>query len=586
MEGPAGGTKESPAAAASRDQAAKEGLLFVPRAGRPGFFRTAERALILHWAGAVAAPAGRLLLSGRATHIRCALGRLLFRFCPSLLALALGAGLLAGCAREPYGTADARPPAEAARPLPPGADSVRGAAAGRQYDRHGALYRRLLGAHYRRVWAAPVAAPVLDPARAAAGGPLRPRKAGGGYQSISLNLEGPGGRLYALRALDKDPRKTLPVWLRHSFLLSAVRDATSAANPYAALVVPPLAQAVGVRHGTPRLVYVRPDEAGLGETSARFRGRLALLEEKPDGRAQAVLNTEAMLARCAEGPANAVDAPGYLRARLLDLWLGDWDRHGKQWGWAAVPAPGGGTRFEPVPKDRDQVFFRFNDGALPRVVSWLVPKLQTFGPRFGNVRGLARQGRFLDRRALAPADRAAFARAAAALQGALPDSLLARAVHRLPPAVFALEGPRTLAALRARRAALPDAAARYYRALARRPAVRGTAQAERFVVRRYPDSVAVAVYAAAGPPGAPPFYRRTFGPADTRALTLDGRGGADVFDVGTAPGRVARLRLTLLGPPGPARPTTTGPRRRLFYQAAAARAAAGHPLAPPGPAAR
>ncbi|MGI4886211.1 MAG: hypothetical protein ACRYFR_14745 [Janthinobacterium lividum] len=497
---------------------------------------------------------------------------MLFRYATyvSAWARALGlAGALAGCAREPYGPRDARPAAQAAWPLPAGADSVRGAAANPRYAQHGGLYQAILGRHYRRVWAAPVAVAVLNPARGAPGGePLRPRKAGGGFQTISLNLRDPGGREYALRALDKDPRKTLPPPLRRTFLLNAVRDATSAANPYAALVVPPLAQAAGVAHTAPRLVYVRPDEAGLGESSARFRGRLALLEAKAGAGAAAVLSTEDMLARCAAAPAAAADGPAFLRARLLDVWLGDWDRHEKQWNWAALPGPGGHTRFVPLPKDRDQVFFRFDDGALPWAVSRLVPKFQTFGARYGSVPGLVRQGRFLDRRVLARATGADFARAAAALQAALPDSLLVRALHRLPPAVYALEEPRTLAALQARREALPAAAAEYYRALARRPAVDGTAQAERFVVRRYPDSVAVAVYAA-GAPGAPPRFRRTFVPADTQALTLRGRGGADVFEVRTAPGRVARLQLIIVPGPGPARLAAEGPRRRLAYRAAA-----------------
>ncbi len=477
--------------------------------------------------------------------------------------LSLGAGLLAACAREPYGPPDDRPGAQAVLPWLAGADSVRGAAAGRQYARHGALYQWLLGRHYRQVWAAPVDAPVLALAHGApGGGPLRPGKAGGGYQTVSVSLDGPEGREYSLRTLDKDPRKTLPSVLRRTFLLNAVRDATSAANPYAALVVPPLAQAVGVHHAVPRLVYVRPDETGLGKNSARFRGRLALLEEKASDRAAAaqVLGTTAMLARCATVPGSAIDAPACLRARLLDLWLGDWDRHAKQWSWAAVPQPGGGVCFAPIPKDRDQVFFRFNDGALPRLVSWLVPKFQTFGPRYGNVRGLARQGRFLDRRALAPATRADFVRTATAMQAALPDSLLARAVRCLPPAVYALEGPRTLAALQARRAALPPAAARYYRGLARHTAVAGTARAERFVVHRYADSTTVAVYAPAL--GADSLLlARAFFPRETKVLTLEGLAGADVLEVVEAGPRAARRpRLAIHGNPGTRpRPPAVGP---------------------------
>lgn len=52
---------------------------------------------------------------------------------------------------------------------------------------------------------------------------------------------------------------------------------------------------------------------------------------------------------------------------MLDAWLGDWDRHAGQWTWAQVPAPGapaGRFRYQPVPKDRDMVFYRAADGSL------------------------------------------------------------------------------------------------------------------------------------------------------------------------------------------------------------------------------
>ncbi|OGX90207.1 hypothetical protein BEN49_23525 [Hymenobacter coccineus] len=148
-------------------------------------------------------------------------------------------------------------------------------------------------------------------------------------------------------------------------MLNAVRDATSAANPYAALVVPPLARAAGVAHTTPRLVYVRPDEAGLGESSARFRGQLALLEARAGGQKADVLNTAEMLARCAAAPTATADGPAFLRARLLDVWLGDWDRHEKQWNWAARPAPGAAPASSPCPRTATRCFFGSTTGPCP-----------------------------------------------------------------------------------------------------------------------------------------------------------------------------------------------------------------------------
>ncbi len=485
-----------------------------------------------------------------------------FHFPALLLALLLPSA----CARKNYALADARPPAEAARPLPPAADSVRGAAAGRHYNTRGWPLRLLLGRHYRAVWAAPVTAPVLRLAQAApGGGPLFPKKAGGGFQTISMTLADGAGRPYVLRALDKDPRKTLPPWLRYTFVLNVVRDATSAANPYAALVVPPLADALGLPHAHPRLVYVRPDETGLGpETSPRFQGRLALLEEKYSGShfrpalapagTREMVDGEKMLAAVYASPQARVEQPAFLQARLLDVLLGDWDRHEGQWSWAATPGPRPGTtRFVPVPKDRDQVFFRFDDGLLPWLAArpFVAAQFQTFKPRYGHVPGLVHQAQFIDERGLMECSRRDFLAAAARLQARLPDTLLARAVHRFPPAVYALEGPRTLAALVARRDALPAAAAAYYRTLAARPVLAGTRQPERFTVWQYADSVVVHIGPQPATDNGQPFFARTFYPAETRCLTLLGLGGDDVFTVLSPPqGRPAPIRLRLRGGPG------------------------------------
>ena len=497
---------------------------------------------------------------------------------PTALRLLLGLTglLLGGCARRDFFPADARVGPGSDKTLPPAADSVL-ATAGRQYSRHSALYEALLGRHYRRVWATPVRAPVLQLATAVPGG-LRPGKMGGGYQSISQTLTGAQGREYSLRALDKEPSKTLPAWLRPTFLLNAVRDATSAAFPYAALTVPPLAGAAGVPHGRPRLVYVRPDETGLGPAAARLPGKLALLEEKysvpasgtPDlAGATNFMGSEAMLKGVYADPAHAIDQPAFLRARLLDVWLGDWDRHEGQWQWAAHPNGRGRVAYRPIPKDRDQVYFRFDDGVLPWLVSrrGLVPRFQTFRARYGNVAGLVYQAKFIDERGLSGLTRTDFQRAAADLQRRLPDTLIERALRLLPPPVFALEGPGLATALRARRDALPQAADQFYRTLARRPTVGGTARPEHFTVRQYADSVTVLVQVEPSTGTAGYFYQRTFYPAETRFVTLEGLDGDDVFTVVASPdGRPpAPIRLRLRGGPGTNRLETSGPPRRFRY---------------------
>ncbi len=463
----------------------------------------------------------------------------------------------AACGRETYFQPDAR--VDFATPLPPAADSAR-VTAGRHYQR-GVPGRLLLGTHHRPSWTQPVTLPVLHPQRVVAGG-LKFSKMGGGFQTTSVTLVTPEGRNYALRSIDKDPYRTLPKVLRQGFVLTAVRDATSAGMPYGAFVVPPLAEAAGVPHTSPRPFYVRADEVGLGDASERFQGKVVLLEEKFEGKqnifgpvagATALEESDDVLAELYATPGHKLDGEAFLRARLLDIWLGDWDRHEGQWSWAAYPQPSGQTLWKPVPQDRDQVFFRFDDGLVPWLVSKLVSKFRTFGPRYQSTEGYTRNASFIDERALAEVSRPAYRRIALDLQARLTDDVIRQAVRQgLPAEVYQKEGLKMENALRARRAKLPQVADEFYALQAHHVVVAGTDQNERFVVERRSDTATVvSVYQLANDKSRKTpllLYQRSFNPTDTRTVALHGLQGKDEFVVS---GQVRRSPfLDIYGGPG------------------------------------
>ena len=481
-------------------------------------------------------------------------------------------GLTTGCARRNFFQADARLAAPTGRPASP--DSV-WASAGRQYNRHGGVYHFFIGEHHRGIWAAPVRVPVFNLATAVPGaGPLRPTKLGGGFQSTSLTLQTPGGQPYVIRSLDKDPAKILPAWLQRTFLSNYMRDATSAGNPYGALILPPLSRALGVPHTHPYVAYVPLDASNLGSTEAndRLRGKLVLVEEKYTGskvqskqlpEALTFIDDEEMRERIYASPMHRPDQQALLRARLLDVLVGDWDRHSGQWQWGEILNPNrpGAKRYVAVPKDRDQAFFRISDGVLPWLLTrkFLVRHLVTFKHQVHDVKALTGQGRYVDQRGLNAMTRRDFAAAARATQARLPDSTLARAVRHLPPAVYALEGPRLLRDLQARRDQLPAVAQKYYELKAERPVVAGTELPDHFVVARTPDSTTVRVYnRALGADSL--FYRRTFYTRETKRLTLEGLGAADMFELS---GRGLRIVVHAGAGPDVLRATS---QRRLRYE--------------------
>ena len=438
-----------------------------------------------------------------------------------------------GCVRQQFFQPDARLDARA--PLPAAADSARNLTAGRQYAHHGSLYNALVGRHHRPSWAAPVAAPVFRLQTARSGG-LQPGKVGGGFNSTSLSLTAPDGRAYVLRTVDKDPIRATPMAVRGTFLVNVLRDNVASTNPYAALLVPPLARAAGVPRAAPQLFYVRPDDPAFQTDSlVHFRGQLAYLEEKaalaPELPApNAIVGSEGAFASTFVNSARRFDQPALLRARLLDAWLGDWDRHAGQWSWAVgAPTPGGFVPIRPLPKDRDMVIYRLDDGVLGWLIGHLVVRhWVTFGPRYKSPIAQLSNGEYLDGRALNQLTRAQFQAAARDLQRRLPDSVLQRAVRRLPPSVYTLEGPRTLAAFRARREQLPALAETFYRDLARQPRIAGTNEAERFEIHRYADSTVVAGFPLKSTAA---FYHRAFVAAETHRIQLEGLGGDDIFIV-------------------------------------------------------
>jgi hypothetical protein len=247
-------------------------------------------------------------------------------------------------------------------------------AAGPRYQASG-LHGFLFGKEYRTLWSTPISVPLLD-LRAFAGG-LKPVSKGGGQQTKSLLLVAPDGREFFFRSVDKDPSATLPAELRPTLAGDVVRDQTSSALPTAPLVVGRLLDAARILHGSSRL-FVLPDDPLLGEFRTEFAGLMGFLEERIGGShpvpahwkgAKEIINSDSLIARVSRSPEDQADAQAFLRARLFDLLIGDWDRHAGQWSWALFDEKSP-RRWVPIPMDRDQAFEPRGTDAISTAASW------------------------------------------------------------------------------------------------------------------------------------------------------------------------------------------------------------------------
>jgi hypothetical protein len=407
----------------------------------------------------------------------------------------------------------------------------------------GALQRWLWGADYRDLYATPVALPLLD-LRAHAGG-LRPTATLGQGETRSLALKGADGRLYTFRPVLKDPGARLPAELRETLPRRWLIEQRASAHPAGHVVVPALLQAAGILHSEPRLV-VMPDDPVLGAFRAEFKDAVGDIEEwtgSPGfGGTIETIDGDEMWRRLRASPDEGVDSRAYLKARLIDHLVGDWDRDLKQWRWGRLP---GKARWQPIPEDRDEAFVRF-EGVFTWFLRPQLPLLVKFGPEHSDPDGLTYDSWDVDRRILADLEWRAWDEVARELRERLTDDVIERAVRRQPPEFLAKDGERMIAVLKSRREGLLAHAKRYYGYVGEKVDVFCTDAPELVEARRLDDGgleLRVSRRKADGAPAGEPFFRRRFEPGATDEVRVYLHGGDDRVLVTGGPRRGTLLRV-------------------------------------------
>jgi hypothetical protein len=361
------------------------------------------------------------------------------------------------------------PVAVPTRVLLQGVDSVT-TTTGRTYPA-GRIRRMLAGHLNRHLWRIPIRLPVLD--LAAEGGGLHPVRITGGRQTVGLRLIGRDGVEYDFRPVIKNPAAVLPTWLREGFLRDALDDQMAAQFPMGATLVAALQEDVGILAPRP-VTVVMPNDARLGQYRSMFAGRVGLFSVNPNERLgnrpgfggySEIEGSDSMYAKTRADPESTFDDRQFLKIRLIDALVGDWDRHSGQWRWG-VERTGSRALWRAIPEDRDWAFAA-TDGPVTWVARWLLPSYVGFGPNLPSPRRLAVSGQRVDHRVLNRLGEEDFAEVARDIRTALTDSVIESALGALQPEYAALTRGYLVKSLESRRDQLLDYAVRYYRYLAR-----------------------------------------------------------------------------------------------------------------------
>ena len=334
-----------------------------------------------------------------------------------------------------------------------------------EYYRRNRLHSFFFGEKYRELWNTDVKLPIE---RFSKNNPVfNPIKIGGGQQTVGIDVVDDQGREWAVRSVNKDQSKALPKFLQPTLFRFMIRDQVAALNPYGALVVPTLAEAIGIYHTNPYLAMVAYDTA-FGLYNKRMAGRVVLIEEDADGSwknqevfdsPEKVIDTEDLAEL--DQQSLQLDTLLYAKSRLLDLLISDWDRHEGQWSWGIFKTDSG-ILARPIPVDRDMAFYKFDEGLIPKLMLVFNNKFQSFNPEYGNLKGLGYQARHLDAKILPGVSKQQFIALAESIQEQLPDSVINQAFSVYPDKVYQQIGIRHIEVLKERRKQLATVAGEFY----------------------------------------------------------------------------------------------------------------------------
>ncbi|MDO1501645.1 ShlB/FhaC/HecB family hemolysin secretion/activation protein [Winogradskyella maritima] len=367
------------------------------------------------------------------------------------------------------------------------------------------FYKALWGEHYRDDYAKEIKikTALLDTLY----GGLKPLRKGGGHQTNSIRLVDKDGRQYAMRSAKKSALRFIQYFLfkteyleaevEETYFVQLLQDYWTTANPFGALTIGDLADAVGILHPNPALYYI-PKQNALGNYNDDYGDNIYFIEERLSdgqedvaslGAGDKIINTLELFEELRNKDEVTIDERLYIRTRIFDNLIGDWDRHADQWKWTETEDENGKMHYRPIPRDRDQVYSDF-DGFILGALTTLTPPLrfmQRYDEDYNHVKWYNDAGDDVDLAVLKNHKREDWVEEAQFIKANITEDVIEKAFANLPPEIDQEKVARVKKALKGRLANIESNANNMFEYLSRCILVTGTDKKDLFIITRMPD---------------------------------------------------------------------------------------------------
>ncbi|MBP0904311.1 ShlB/FhaC/HecB family hemolysin secretion/activation protein [Mariniflexile gromovii] len=412
------------------------------------------------------------------------------------------------------------------------------------------IFRTLWGVHYINDYQTPIKlkTAILDTLH----GGLVPIRKGGGHQTSSLRLESKDGKEYVMRNVKKSALRFVQYFVSKSHYLNPdvadtyfvrlLQDYWTTASPYAPLTLGEMSDALGIYHANPNIYYI-PKQKALDIYNDEFGDKVYFIEERlTDGHGDVeslgysnkIISTSDLIEAMRRKDKIKIDEELYIRTRLFDNIIGDWDRHADQWRWSEKEIVNGIKLYQPIPRDRDQAFSSF-DGFMLNAVTTLTPPLrfmQVYGPNYKSVKYFNDAGDDLDRLVLMNDNKEDWLTQAKYIKEHLNEGSIDKAFKNFPAEINQNNKEQIKTALMGRINNIEENASEMYDFLHKYVTITGTDKNDRFVINRLPNGTTqVQGYRLRSSGKEDLFWDTHYYGGISKELWIYGLDGDDIFEV-------------------------------------------------------
>ena len=424
------------------------------------------------------------------------------------------------------------------------------------------FYKMVWGEHFRKDYATPinVKTALLDTLY----GGLSIIRKGGGHQTNSLRLETKDGREFAMRSAKKSALRFIQYFLfkteylepdvEDTYFIQLLQDYWTTANPYGSLTIGDLSDAIDVYHANTKMYYI-PKQKALENYNEAFGNKIYFIEERITdghkavaslGSTNTIESTTDLLDKLRRKDKIAINESLYIRTRLFDNIIGDFDRHADQWRWAVQKQEDGTDLYEPIPRDRDQAYSDF-DGFMLGALTALSPPMrfmQRYNGNYKETRWFNDAGDDVDFAVLTKHTQDDWLREARFIKENLTPEIIDKAFSNFPKEIDQTKVARTKKALLERLAKVEENAVSLYEYLRSGVIITGTDKDDHFVITRKPNGITnVSVYRIKKGEKTDKYLDVDYDKAITNELWIYGLDDKDIFEVNGTSNKYIKIKL-------------------------------------------